>query len=324
MHIGELLPGAKAISTPEGGLLPVRARQDMVMRRSGERVTVLLHVSDVQLLDRTLSTVVVTDLTLVKQAESAKRDFVSVVSHELRTPLTSIRGALAVIEAQAAGPLPAAASNLIRIANRNSERLVRLVNDILDIDKLENGKFEVKLLPVSLAPIVRESVTANAAYADRFGVSYTSDLPAEDVVVIADNDRLLQVLANLLSNAAKFTRPGTSVSVFMTIEGAHVRVSVRDQGLGVPEELRPRLFEKFAQAQNVNTRDREGSGLGLSISRQLMHLMNGDIEYAFVEGVGSTFSLKMPIASAQIVSGAEGAGVHEGRMEQGSHQHDNE
>jgi PAS domain S-box-containing protein len=324
MHIGELLPGAKAISTPEGGLLSVRARQDMVMRRCGERVTVLLHVSDVQLLDRTLSTVVVTDLTLVKQAESAKRDFVSVVSHELRTPLTSIRGALAVIEAQAAGPLPAAASNLIRIANRNSERLVRLVNDILDIDKLENGKFEVKLLPVSLAPIVRESVTANAAYADRFGVSYTSDLPAEDIVVIADNDRLLQVLANLLSNAAKFTRPGTSVSVFMTIEGAHVRVSVRDQGLGVPEELRPRLFEKFAQAQNVNTRDREGSGLGLSISRQLMHLMNGDIEYAFDEGVGSTFSLKMPIASTQTVSGAEGAGVHEGRMEQGSHQHDNE
>lgn len=316
MHIGELLPGANAISGPEGGLMPVRSRQDVVMRRNGERVTVLLHVSDVQLLDRTLSTVVITDLTLVKQAESAKRDFVSVVSHELRTPLTSIRGALAVIEAQAAGPLPVAVANLIRIAKRNSERLVRLVNDILDIDKLEHGKFEVKLLPVSLGPIVRESVTANTAYADRFGVTYTLELPEDDIVVVGDNDRLLQVMANLLSNAAKFTRPGTSVAVFMAREGAKVRVSVRDQGLGVPEELRPRLFEKFAQAQNLNTRDREGSGLGLSISRQLMQLMNGDIEYAFAEGVGSTFSLTLPVAPAQI-SSAAGAGVHEGRMEQG-------
>ncbi len=324
MHIGELIPGAKAISAADGGLRPVRARQDVVMRRSGERVPVLLHVSDVQLLDRTLSTVVITDLTLVKQAESAKRDFVSVVSHELRTPLTSIRGALAVIEAQAAGPLPTAAANLIRIAKRNSDRLVRLVNDILDIDKLEHGKFEVKLLPASLAPIVKESVTANVAYADRFGVTYTLDLPEDDVVVIADNDRLLQVLANLLSNAAKFTRPGTNVSVFLTLEGTHVRVSVRDQGLGVPEELRPRLFEKFAQGQNVNTRDREGSGLGLSISRQLMQLMNGDIEYAFEDGVGSTFSLKMPIAAAQAVSSADGAGVHDGRMEQGGSRDDHQ
>ncbi|RYG35356.1 MAG: PAS domain S-box protein, partial [Burkholderiales bacterium] len=309
MHIGELMPGANAICASDGGLIPVRSRQDVVKRRNGERVTVLMHVSDVQLLDRTLSTVVITDLTLVKQAEAAKRDFVSVVSHELRTPLTSIRGALAVIDAQAAGPLPPAASNLIRIAKRNSERLVRLVNDILDIEKLDNGKFEVNLKPVSLRSAVRESVTANTSYADRFGVTYAMEIPDEDVVVVADYDRLMQVMANLLSNAAKFTKPGTSVTVALICNGPHVRVAVRDQGAGVPEELRPRLFEKFAQAQNVNTRDREGSGLGLSISRRLMQLMNGDIDYAFEEGVGSTFALSLPLGSTQTIESADGAGV---------------
>lgn len=317
MHIGELLPGASGVTYAEGGLIPVRSRQDVVKRRNGERVTVLMHVSDVQLLDRTLSTVVITDLTLVKQAEAAKRDFVSVVSHELRTPLTSIRGALAVIDAQAAGPLPPAASNLIRIARRNSDRLVRLVNDILDIEKLEHGKFEVNLKPMSLRSAVKESVTANASYADRFGVTYSVELPDEDVNVIADYDRLMQVMANLLSNAAKFTRPSTSVTVALIRNGQQVRVAVRDQGTGVPEELRPRLFEKFAQAQNVNTRDREGSGLGLSISRRLMQLMNGDIDYAFEDGVGSTFSLALPIAPANTIESADGAGVSEGRIEQG-------
>lgn len=322
MHIGELMPAASAISSADGGLIPVRSRQDVVKRRNGERVTVLLHVSDVQLLDRTLSTVVITDLTLVKQAEAAKRDFVSVVSHELRTPLTSIRGALAVIDAQAAGPLPPAATNLVRIAKRNSDRLVRLVNDILDIEKLEHGKFEVNLKPMSLRAAVKESVTANAAYADRFGVTYTIELPEEDVTVVADYDRLLQVMANLLSNAAKFTRPGTSVNVALMRKGAHVRVAVRDQGAGVSEDLRPRLFEKFAQAQNVNTRDREGSGLGLSISRRLMQLMNGDIDYAFEPGIGSTFSLALPAAPAEYGASASGAGISEGRMDQGGNRHD--
>jgi PAS domain S-box-containing protein len=317
MHIGELMPGAKGITNTDGGLIPVRSRQDVVKRRNGERVTVLMHVSDVQLLDRTLSTVVITDLTLVKQAEAAKRDFVSVVSHELRTPLTSIRGALAVIDAQAAGPLPPAVSNLIRIAKRNSERLVRLVNDILDVEKLEHGKFEVNLKPMSLRSTVKESVIANTSYADRFGVTYSIELPEDDVTVVADYDRLMQVMANLLSNAAKFTKPGTSVTVALIRNGQQVRVAVRDQGAGVPEELRPRLFEKFAQAQNVNTRDREGSGLGLSISRRLMQLMDGDIDYAFEEGVGSTFSLMLPVASAQVIESANGAWVSEGRMGQG-------
>lgn len=324
MHIGELMPGASAICGADGGLIPVRSRQDMVKRRNGERVTVLLHVSDVQLLDRTLSTVVITDLTLVKQAEAAKRDFVSVVSHELRTPLTSIRGALAVLDAQAAGPLPSAASNLIRIAKRNSDRLVRLVNDILDVEKLEHGKFEVNLKPMGLRSAVKESVTANTSYADRFGVTYVIDVPDEDIMVVADYDRLMQVMANLLSNAAKFTRPGTSVTVALIRNGAHVGVAVRDQGTGVPEELRPRLFEKFAQAQNVNTRDREGSGLGLSISRRLMQLMNGDIDYAFEEGVGSTFSLSLPIVSEDAISSANGAGVSKGRNGQGGDHHESD
>jgi PAS domain S-box-containing protein len=302
MHIEQLLPGAAAISGPEGGLLPVRSRQDVGVRRNGERMTVLMHVSDVQLLDRRLSTVVVTDLTLVKQAEAAKRDFVSTVSHELRTPLTSIAGALALIESGVAGTLPSSAAGLIEIAKRNSERLVRLVNDILDMDKLENGKFDVSLSRLDLAAATQEAIAANAAYAQRFGVTFEFDTPKPDLEVVADPDRILQVLTNLLSNAAKFTPAGSCVKVSIVVEDGFARVSVRDYGPGVPDALLPRLFEKFVQGENVNARERAGSGLGLAISRNLMRLMGGDVVYSHEEGRGSTFSMLLPCASRDLDS----------------------
>jgi signal transduction histidine kinase len=261
-----------------------------------------MHVSDVQLLDRRLSTVVVTDLTLVKQAEAAKRDFVSIVSHELRTPLTSIAGALALIESGVAGTLPSSAAGLIEIAKRNSERLVRLVNDILDMDKLENGKFDVSLSRLDLVAATQEAIAANAAYAQRFGVTFEFDAPKQGLEVVADPDRILQVLTNLLSNAAKFTPAGSCVNVSIAVEDGFARVSVRDHGPGVPDALLPRLFEKFVQGENVNARERAGSGLGLAISRNLMRLMGGDVVYSHEQGRGSTFSMLLPCTSHDVDS----------------------
>jgi PAS domain S-box-containing protein len=295
-HISELLPSALSLSHPDGRLAPVSARHDIAVHSDGRRIAVVLHVSEVRLADRTVYAVALTDWTAVKQAETAKREFVSVVSHELRTPLTSIRGALGLIAAQKTGPLTPATANLVQIAQKNSERLVKLVNDILDMEKLESGRFELDLQRFDLEPVLADTINANTAYAARFGVSFTLTVDSRLRPVLADPDRFLQIMANLLSNAAKFTRPDTAVHIHAAANGNFARVQVRDHGTGIPASLRSSLFEKFAQGNNSNTREREGSGLGLSISRQLARRMNGEVGVLASTPDGSTFFVDLPFA----------------------------
>lgn len=297
-RISELLPSAHSLSNADGRLTAVSARHDIAVHSDGRRIAVVLHISEVRLADRTVYAAALTDLTAVKQAETAKREFVSIVSHELRTPLTSIRGALGLIAAQKIGPLTPAAANLVQIAQKNSERLVRLVNDILDMEKLESGRFELDLQRLNLESVLTDAVAANAAYAGRFEVSFTTAVDTDLRPVLADPDRLLQIMANLLSNAAKFTRPGTTVHVSATSHGNFARIEVRDHGTGIPVSLRDTLFEKFAQGNNSNTREREGSGLGLSISRQLARRMNGEVALLASTPEGSTFCVDLPFAEA--------------------------
>jgi signal transduction histidine kinase len=214
----------------------------------------------------------------------------------LRTPLTSIRGALSLLASETTGALTAEAAKLTRIAQRNCERLLRLVNDILAIDKLEAGRFEMELQPVDLGALLADAVAANALYAAKYEVRFRlvtdPDLPA----VIADPERLMQVMTNLLSNAAKFTRPGTEVDVIARHARRTAHISVRDRGPGVPEALRERIFDKFVQGENVNTRGHEGSGLGLSITRKMVALMNGEISFHSEAGNGTTFTVSLPVA----------------------------
>ena len=294
--IGTLLPTVKSFSHTDGRLIPVQMRQDVAVRKDGRRISVLLSITEIHVGGRALYTVVISDLTQVKQAEVAKGEFISIVSHELRTPLTSIRGALTLIAKEAGETMTPTAKKLADIAQRNSERLLRLVNDILAMEKLESGAFEMTLRPLDLNALLTDAATANALYADKYNTRFELSLASGMPPVIADGERLMQIMANLLSNAAKFTRFGTAITISSELCGKHARISVRDQGPGIPKDVRERIFEKFVQAENVNTRGHEGSGLGLSIARKMAETMNGEITFTSQTGVGTTFIVNLPIA----------------------------
>ncbi len=235
------------------------------------------------------------DTTARKRVEQMKRDFLSTVSHELRTPLTSIRGALGLVMGGVAGDLPESARPMIGIALRNSERLVRLINDLLDSEKLEAGHLTLAPRSLELMPLIEQALESTRPYADQFGVAIeiAETLPATRVT--GDGDRLVQVITNLLANAAKFSPPGGTVTIRVTTSNGSVRVAVEDRGPGIPEPFRPRVFERFAQADSSDGRHRGGTGLGLSIAKALMEQMGGSIGYETGAAGGTVFAFQLPL-----------------------------
>jgi PAS domain S-box-containing protein len=229
------------------------------------------------------------DITQRREMDRMKTEFISTVSHELRTPLTSIRGSLGLLASGVLGTIPSKAEPMVRIALTNSERLIRIINDILDIEKVESGKLELSMTSVALTALLRQSVESNQAYAHKFSVTLALEEPSADITVAADCDRLMQVMANLLSNAAKFSPPGSRVMVRAIIEPQVVRIEVQDFGQGIPESFRRRIFEKFVQADSSTSRRFEGTGLGLSITKQLVEAMGGTIDFTSQVGGGTTF-----------------------------------
>src|SRR6185369_6677324 len=225
------------------------------------------------------------DIEEEKRIAQMKNDFVSVVSHELRTPLTSIRGSLGLIAGGVAGELPEKARALVEIASKSCERLVRLINDILDVEKIESGKMGFYFAPIELAPLLERALEDNRAYAEGYGVVLRITATAPGARVWGDPDRLLQVMTNLISNAVKFSPRGGTVEVTTARGSGDVRIAVTDHGRGIPPELRPRLFEKFAQADSSSTREKGGTGLGLSISRAIIERHHGRIGFTSEPGV---------------------------------------
>jgi signal transduction histidine kinase len=236
-----------------------------------------------------------------RRIEALKDEFVSMVSHELRTPLTSIYGSLGLIAAKFGERLPAEAKQLVDIAQRNSQTLKRLVDNILDLHKMESGALTFDVRDLELRPILEQAIDANQPYAAEFGVRlHLGDAPA-GLQVVADGERVIQVLTNLLSNAAKFSPKGESVVVTAQHQRPYVRVTVTDRGPGIPEGFRARLFQRFAQADPSTTRPRGGTGLGLSISKAIVERMRGRIGIDVAPDRGTTFYLDLP------TRGAEGA-----------------
>jgi PAS domain S-box-containing protein len=234
------------------------------------------------------------DVSERKKIEQMKDDFISIVSHELRTPLTSIRGALGLLAGGVVGGLPDRAAALVDIADKNSERLVRLINDILDVENIESGQMRFRFAPLDLTQLVEQAIEANRAYAQPFGVELRLTGREPGLRVMADADRLLQVLANLLSNAAKFSPRGRAVEVEVTRRGSRACVVVTDSGRGVPPEFRHRVFEKFAQADASSTRQKGGTGLGLSITRAIVERHGGRIWFESEPGVRTSFLFELP------------------------------
>jgi hypothetical protein len=194
------------------------------------------------------------------------------------------------------GMLPDGAASMVQIAYKNSGRLVRIINDILDIGKLEAGELTLQMITVPLAELVRQSIEANLAYAERYQVHFQFDDASGNEQVIADPDRLMQVMTNLLSNAAKFSPPDADVQIRVRSDQSTLRVEVEDFGTGIPEAFKDRIFEQFAQADASAARRTEGSGLGLSIARKLIEAMHGDIGFTTVVGSGTVFYLNLPRA----------------------------
>lgn len=234
-------------------------------------------------------------LQVAEEASRFKSEFTSTVSHELRTPLTSIRGSLGLIASGVMGALKPDIGRLIGIACDNTERLLFLINDILDISKIESGKMDFVMGPVDLKVVLLQSIEANQAYGEQYGVKYHLNDVVDGITVYADTDRLMQVLNNLLSNAAKFSPKGAEVDVSVIQKNEVIRVEIKDYGNGIPVEFQSRIFEKFSQADGSDTRKVGGTGLGLSISRAIVEKMGGSIGFDTEEGRGATFYIDVSL-----------------------------
>lgn len=248
--------------------------------------------------ERVHHTLVIRDLTERRRVERMKDEFVATVSHELRTPLTSVLGALSLLASGSAGVLPAPAKQLTEVARRNGERLGRLIDDVLDLTKLEGNQMVLQLRPVQLDALLKEAIDAHHGYAQAARVGLRLDIAPGSPQVRVDADRFLQAMANLLSNAVKHSAAGDSVSVSLDWSPSEVRIKVRDQGPGIAPQFRARMFEKFSQADGSDRRAQGGTGLGLYITRILVERMGGRIEVESVAGEGATFMLVFPVSDA--------------------------
>ena len=234
------------------------------------------------------------DITAQLEAERMKKEFTSTLSHELRTPLTSIIGSLQLINAGVLGDVPKDVGELTEVAERNGQRLLDLINDILDIEKIESGKLTLVPEVIRVDELVREAMVLNKGFGDRFKVRFEprGELVTDEVT--ADRKRLLQVMTNLLSNAAKFSPEGEVVEITTEQAAGRLRVGVHDRGPGIPEAFRPRIFGRFNQADSTATRQKGGTGLGLAICKRLVEMMHGQIGFDDRDGGGTTFWFELP------------------------------
>lgn len=275
-------------------------RENVGLRKDGTSFPMELAISDLFIDGEQHYVGIVRDITDRKRVERMQKEFVSTVSHELRTPLTSISGSLALILAGSAGELPPKALKLLSIASNNSERLINLVNDILDIEKITAGKMQYHFSKVDLLPVLRAAMEANKGYADKFKVYFECDAAVDGPIYVnIDQKRIEQVLSNLLSNAAKYSPPNKPVIVAVQRRAESVRVSVQDQGKGVPEAFKPKIFSKFSQADSSDTREKGGTGLGLSITKAIVEQHQGSIGFISEKGLGTTFYFDLPLCQSE-------------------------
>lgn len=244
------------------------------------------------------------DITERKTMELMKNEFIAIVNHELRTPLTSLFGSLRLLRSGAIGELPSKVGEMVNIAHNNTERLIHLVNDILDLEKIEAGRMEFAKEQINVVDLANQAIEENQNYGEKYGVKFSIEDYVGEAIVIGDKIRLLQVLANLLSNAAKFSPEGETVYLQLSRCEGKVRLSVIDRGLGIPSEFHKKLFQKFSQADSSDSRKKEGTGLGLNICKNIVDHHGGTIDFNTAVGIGTTFYFQLDEAFAE--SGAAG------------------
>lgn len=235
------------------------------------------------------------DITERLEQEQLQADFISMVSHELRSPLTSIKGSMGLLLSKAAGQLPPKAEGLLEIAHRNADRLVLIINDILDMEKISSGRLDFELETADLSELVAESLRANATAHQRFGLQIKCHGVDTPTYIETDANRIIQVLTNLMSNAAKFSKPGGTVEISVDKTPENVCVSVRDEGMGIAPEDQHKIFQRFADMANSDRATKGGTGLGLSICKAIVEGLGGTIDFVSKEGRGTTFTFTLPV-----------------------------
>lgn len=276
------------------------------LRKDGSIFPMELAVSEMVLDEERLFVGITRDVTERTEMDKMKNEFISTVSHELRTPLTSIRGSLGLIAGGAVGELPDEAGDMLKIASNNTERLLLLINDILDIQKIESGQMAFNFQSVDVLSFLELALEENAAYGEQYGVKFLLSNKVEDFQVYGDKDRMMQVMANLLSNAAKFSQENDTVEISVALHhGDTIRISVTDHGMGIPKEFQSKLFDKFTQSDSSDTRQKGGTGLGLSITKVIVEKHGGLIDFISREGLGTTFYIELPALMGKRKSGKD-------------------
>ncbi len=274
-------------------------REWQFVRKDGTPVAVSLSITALKARDGLLDGYVTIfhDLTELNRLEGLKSDFVSVVSHELRTPVTAIRGALSLHQAAAGSDLAPSQQRLLSIAIDNCDKLVRIVSDILDIDKLASNKLRLNRSIESVGELIRLAITQTQPFATQYGVTFRMAGDPDLLRLSLDADRFNQIMVNLLSNAAKFSHPNSEVTVSAREELGYAVVRVADYGIGIPESFQPHIFERFSQYSAALTRKSGGTGLGLAITKMLVDAHGGTIGFHSEQGMGTTFTLSFPLGA---------------------------
>lgn len=273
----------------------VLSEEDEYVRADGSVFPVEITASPLLDKSEVLGAVVVfRDVTHRREIDRMKNEFLSVVSHELRTPLTSIRGSLGLLAGGQLGELPERAASLVGVAVQNSERLTRLINDLLDIERMDSGSAPMDVVTLDVHDLLEAAVEQIGGMATSVGVRV--EVGTAVGRVLADEDRVIQTLMNLLGNAIKFSDPGEVVRVGAAVEGALVHFQVTDEGRGIPADKLESIFDRFEQVDSSDTRQRGGTGLGLTISKGIVERLGGHIWAESVLGLGTTVHFTLPAA----------------------------
>jgi signal transduction histidine kinase/CheY-like chemotaxis protein len=297
---GKLLPDAELHGVRALRGIDVIGEEMQMLRPDGRRVMLLVSAASLRDAQGAVmgAATVYQDITRLRELDLMKDEFVSIVSHELRTPLTAIRGSLQLLLAEESSIPDPDNRQLLRVALRSCERLVRIINDMLDVSKIEAGRLRLSRTRLAVIDVVRHSIEGVRPLAEEASVRLIMDVPDSIGDIVADADRLTQAVVNLLSNAVKFAPATSAVEVRARDDGSAVSISVSDSGQGIHPDDISRLFQKFQQLDGSGTRRAGGTGLGLAITKGIVEEHGGTIAVESVVGEGTTFTLRLPRAPA--------------------------
>jgi two-component system sensor kinase FixL len=300
-NLSQLMPTSSQASTRESPIKElsnsVGIGQELIgVRKNGKEFEMELALSTIEDEDKISYIGVIRDISNRKQTDKLKNEFIATMSHELRTPLTSISASLAIIESGTLGSLPDQVNNLIQIAKQNSGRLQNLINDLLDMNKLLSNNIELNYSEFDAVKLVQKTMTENQYIAEKHNVKFQIIRAENDCNIFADPARTQQVLTHLLSNAAKFSHAHTTVDISITKHNNLINILVADHGAGIAPEFKTNIFSLFTQGDSSSTRQKDGSGIGLSISKELIEKMSGKIGFSSSPGQGSSFYVELPQA----------------------------